>query len=94
MATLPNGVVVPEPGQRISGTGVQEMRTLGASVDSLLAHLHVEVAEGRVHVGPYQPSDPNQIWVDTSDSAPDIGIPDVAGLESRLQAIEDRLPPQ
>lgn len=37
--TLPNGVVVPnEDGQEpISATGVQEMRTLGASADSALA---------------------------------------------------------
>ena len=39
MQTLPNGVVVPnaDGGEQISATGVAEMRTLGASVDSALA---------------------------------------------------------
>ena len=37
--TLPQGVVVPnaDGGEQISATGVQEMRTLGASVDTALA---------------------------------------------------------
>lgn len=37
--TLPNGVVVPNADgqEQISATGIQEMRTLGASVDALLA---------------------------------------------------------
>ena len=39
MQTLPNGVIVPnaDGGEQISATGVQEMRTLGGSVDSALA---------------------------------------------------------
>ena len=37
--TLPNGVVVPnaDGGEQISATGVQEMRTLGASADAAIA---------------------------------------------------------
>lgn len=34
--TLPNGVVIPEQTERISSAGVQEMRTLGVSVDTQL----------------------------------------------------------
>lgn len=39
--TLPNGVVVPNEngGERISTTGVAEMRTLGSSVDAQLARI-------------------------------------------------------
>ena len=39
MQTLPNGVVVPnaDGGEQISATGVQEMRTLGASADAAIA---------------------------------------------------------
>lgn len=35
--TLPNGVVIPEQTEPISSAGVQEMRTLGTSVDASLA---------------------------------------------------------
>lgn len=45
--TLPNGVIVPnaDGGEAISATGVQEMRTLGASVDTALAALDAEKAD-------------------------------------------------
>ena len=43
--TLASGVVIPDPGDRISAAGVQEMRTLGASVDSGLSLAQAQVAQ-------------------------------------------------
>ena len=43
--TLASGVVIPAPGDRISASGVQEMRTLGASVDTGLALTQAQVAQ-------------------------------------------------
>ena len=42
---LASGVVIPDPGDRISAAGVQEMRTLGASVDSGLSLAQAQVAQ-------------------------------------------------
>lgn len=57
--TLPNGVVVPnaDGGEPISETGVQEMRTLGASVDNALvskadtAYVDSRISEARYDQG-------------------------------------------
>lgn len=43
--TLASGVVIPAPGDRISAAGVQEMRTLGASVDTGLALTQAQTAQ-------------------------------------------------
>ena len=43
--TLASGVVIPAPGDRISASGVQEMRTLGASVDTGLSLAQAQVAQ-------------------------------------------------
>lgn len=43
--TLANGVVIPAPGDRISAAGVQEMRTLGASVNTGLALTQAQTAQ-------------------------------------------------
>ena len=43
--TLASGVVIPAPGDRISASGVQEMRTLGASVDTGLSAAQAQVAQ-------------------------------------------------
>lgn len=43
--TLASGVVIPAPGDRISAAGVQEMRTLGASVDAGLSLAQAQVAQ-------------------------------------------------
>ena len=63
--TLPNGVVVPnaDGGEQISPTGVAEMRTLGASVDSALAgkasteYVDTQVADARLAKGYPGPRD-------------------------------------
>lgn len=43
--TLASGVVIPEPGDRISAAGVQEIRTLGASVDTGLTLAQAQTAQ-------------------------------------------------
>lgn len=43
--TLASGVVIPAPGDRISAAGVQEMRTLGASVNTGLALTQAQTAQ-------------------------------------------------
>lgn len=43
--TLASGVVIPAPGDRISAAGVQEMRTLGVSVNAGLAVAQVNAAQ-------------------------------------------------
>ena len=43
--TLASGVVIPAPGDRISASGVQEMRTLGASVDTGLSLTQAQAAQ-------------------------------------------------
>ena len=43
--TLASGVVIPAPGDRISASGVQEMRTLGASVDTGLSAAQAQTAQ-------------------------------------------------
>ena len=43
--TLASGVVITAPGDRISAAGVQEMRTLGASVDTGLALAQAQAAQ-------------------------------------------------
>ena len=43
--TLASGVVIPAPGDRISASGVQEMRTLGASVDTGLSLTQAQTAQ-------------------------------------------------
>lgn len=43
--TLSSGVVIPAPGDRISAAGVQEMRTLGASVNTGLAITQAQTSQ-------------------------------------------------
>lgn len=43
--TLANGVVIPEPGDRISAAGVAEMRALGSSVNTGLALTRAQAAQ-------------------------------------------------
>lgn len=69
MQTLPNGVVVPnaDGGEQISATGVQEMRTLGASADSALAakanttYVDAEIAASRWWRGTLPSGDLNNV---------------------------------
>lgn len=76
--TLPNGVVVPNADgqERISATGVAEMRALGMSADSGLA-----VAKAQ--------SDQAAAAADATSRARDQALEDlIAGIEARLAALE------
>ena len=72
MQTLPNGVIVPnaDGGEQISATGVQEMRTLGASADSALAakanttYVDAEVANA-IQVARFTKTNPGPFDFDT-----------------------------
>lgn len=70
--TLASGVVIPAPGDRISAAGVQEMRTLGASVDTGLSLAHAQVAQVDAQVA----------QADAQSRARDRGLEDqIAGME-------------
>ena len=43
--TLANGVVIPQPGDRISSAGVDEMRALGASVNAGLGAASAQIGQ-------------------------------------------------
>lgn len=76
--TLPNGVVVPnaDGGESISATGVQEMRTLGSSVDTALADARFikgrppSVSSSLFDLAPGVWSVPYAGWMDTLQDLP------------------------